>query len=282
MSLSNIAGIAIVYFGFCLCLAECVWEPELVRRPYQIQVVLIGLVVALTTLFTINVVGVQAPLYAMATGSSMNYPPDAAMMADIHPWLEKYYPVRVLIKNASSHDYMDLNFVLKPDKPIAKISQISGFCKLYFEDAVPVSSDIGVQKPPDTEIQGLSTVLIATDGGYRVRCEKLPANSTIEILAALVNIDEKKLPAPTLWIEDVLRQPVVNKNSGTVINHWFTDSRNPHLASGEVFLSRPIPTFVWMYGTYKCLGRDRGSTEKLPVLDLLADAASKLQTKDQN
>jgi hypothetical protein len=264
MQLSNLAGLLIVYIGFLLCLAEAIWEPELLRRPYQIQIALIGAVVYLVVAFTIGVVSVAAPLEIYARGNSADYP--NIPIGDI-PWQSTYYPLRLMLANNSSHDYNDLDLIIKPDKPITKIAQITGFCRLHFEDAVPLTQEMVVRSAASGQVSALSTILIATDGGYRVRCNTMPAKSAIEIIVAVVTPDDKPLKKPTTWIEDVIRQPAM-EDGVSLVNHWFTDSRNPNLATGEVFSPKPLPSFVWVYGTYKCLNRIKGKTEKILIYDL--------------
>jgi hypothetical protein len=184
MSFSNVAGLVIVYFGFLLCLAECTWEPELLRRPYQLQIVLIGAAFALVAMFTILVVGVQAPLEIFATGNNAEYP-SGELVGDI-AWNTKFYPLRISINNPSTHDYNDVDFVIRPDKPITKITQISGFCRIHFEDNLPTTEDLAVISTSGG-VTALSPALLAADSGYRARCDTLPAHSAVEIVAAVVS-----------------------------------------------------------------------------------------------
>jgi hypothetical protein len=272
MQFSNVAGLLIVYAGFCLCLAECIWEPELLRRPYQLQVTLIGIVFSLIVVFTIFVVGVATPLGFHVTGNSADYATGVSI-GNI-PWLPNYSPLKLLIINSSEHDYEKLDFIIKPDKPIAKITQLSGFCHLQFEDAIPMTTDMEIFHEGSAQV--LFPILIATDGGYRMRCDVLPAKSSIEVVAALVTIDEKRLPPPPTMIEDVIREPLTEGSSNHV-NHWFTDERNPNIATGKVFLEKPIPGIVWVYGTFRCLNRMRGKTEKLVVPDITGEAIKAIE-----
>ena len=69
-------GTIVVYLGFLICLVECIWEPELIRRPHQIQLCLIAIVFALATAFTINVAFARAPLeFSSLLFSDTDYSP---------------------------------------------------------------------------------------------------------------------------------------------------------------------------------------------------------------
>ena len=117
--LSYVVGVLIVYAGFALCLAECIWEPALLARPYQLQIALIGVVFALGAAFSISVVLVLAPLtfdsYAMRKATHA----DGTDVEGIH-WDSRFTELRVAVTNPTDDDYRNLDVVIQPDKWIHK------------------------------------------------------------------------------------------------------------------------------------------------------------------
>lgn len=74
--ISHSIGVLIVYIGFGLCLAECIWEPVLLAKPYQLQVALIGVVFTLAGAFTIG--------FVLIPGCSVSVSVNSAMLTRAH------------------------------------------------------------------------------------------------------------------------------------------------------------------------------------------------------
>ena len=203
MPLSYVAGMLIVYAGFVLCLAECIWEPVLLTRPYQLQIALIGIVFALAVVFSITVVLVSAPLafdsYAMRKGEY----PSGTVIAGIS-WDSHLTDLRVSVTNPTDDDYYNVDLTAQPDKWSYKaaifedntgclltpmggnslliVPSVKGGATTVTEhhvgDKFEVADNVGDVFEP-----------FITEGGYRLRCEKFPAKFTVQIVFALASID---------------------------------------------------------------------------------------------
>lgn len=203
MPQSYLTGVLIVYVGFVLCLAECIWEPALLSRPYQLQIALIGVIFALVTVFSINVVFVWAPLtfdsYAMRKGEY----PSGTVIAGI-PWDRHLTDLRVSVTNPTDDDYYNVDLIAQPDKWSYKaaISEENTGCLLTPMGGNSVLIVPSAKGGPTTvtghrvgekfeaaDNAGDVFEHFITDGGYRLRCEKFPAKFTVQIVFALASIN---------------------------------------------------------------------------------------------
>jgi hypothetical protein len=200
--LSYVAGVLIVYAGFVLCLAEFIWEPALLNKPYQVQIALIGIVFALAVAFSINVVSLSAPLnfdsYAMRNGEY----PSGTVIAGIH-WDSHLTDLRVSITNPTDADYYNLDLAVQPDKWNYKagmleentgclLTSIGGNGLLIVDSAKGGENRVTMHRVGDKfeASDSLGDVFehFITEGGYRLRCDKFPAKFTVQIVFALASI----------------------------------------------------------------------------------------------
>lgn len=119
------------------------------------------------------------------------------------PWNSHLTDLRVTITNPSSANYKNLDLVLRPEQWVYRASILGATrgCALF-----PVGGDVMWAAKPrksgklavrmeraGTHIDvydNMSDVLstLATRSGYRLRCDALPSNYTIELVFALVDI----------------------------------------------------------------------------------------------
>ena len=178
---SYIAGALIVYLGFVVCLVEVIWEPVLLRRPCQLQVALVAIVFVAIAVFTISIVIVDAPLCFSTMATDIKYGEHEAPGGI--EWIPAFSELDLFIANNTDNDYENINLLVRPDVPIAKIAQISSLPDVTFADrqgliARATIEEVNKQAPIHLEF-------IATDVGYKIHCGKLPEHFSLNIIMAL-------------------------------------------------------------------------------------------------
>ena len=199
-------GVLIVYVGFLFLLYEVCVEPWLLKRPLPIQVFLIAVVLLLCDVFSIGIVGAQAPIsfqsYAMRKG---DYPPGTAIAGIA--WDSHLTDLRVTLTNPTDDDYENLDVAVQPDKWTYKAGLLSSpECDLLQMGGDTVSvvrsgkggatSFTSIRVGTGFDFQdnvGDVFIQLATELGYRVRCTKLPAHFTVQIVLAVVSVDPELL-----------------------------------------------------------------------------------------
>jgi hypothetical protein len=91
----------------------------------------------------------------------------------------KYVELQIFIDNPTRFEYEELNLLVRPDKPVIAVAQMSEYPKTIFQDAKDNRIHLEDIALATGEGKAVPLILIATDSGYRVRCERLPAHSNI-------------------------------------------------------------------------------------------------------
>jgi hypothetical protein len=192
MSASFGWGLFIVYAGFVICIAECIYEPELLRKPFQIQIGLIGAIFLLATIFTIDVALIHAPIEvsALAMGPAYNLSPAGIS------WKPFYTELDVIIANQTDMNYQNLNVLVRPDSPVADIGQDGNIGSVSFKDRYGVISQATIANPETGEV--IREPLMATDAGYTVYCPELPPHISLQIVLAISGIVPSSPPNSTI------------------------------------------------------------------------------------
>jgi hypothetical protein len=176
--------------------------------------------------FSFFVVFADVPLQIQATFSNARYA-DGVVIGGIK-WRPDYAEMTVEITNPTTKNYDDIAILLRPDFPIAAIAQSSNLSGVSFEDKL--SSTVRLQLGGE----GIPKALVATDVGYRIRCERLPRKTTLKIEIALVDIkwnpDPKKSAVEGLLAKNELLR-IYYMDHGY---YWFG-----HPQFEDVFAPRP-------------------------------------------
>jgi hypothetical protein len=202
--LSYVTGVALVYIGFVLCVIECIWEPALLRRPYQLQIALIAIVLILADAFSINVVLVLAPLTLDSYAIRTEEHPTGETIAKI-AWDSHFTDLRVLITNPTDDDYRDVDMTAQPDRwnYRAAIFEENSGCQLTAMGGnslliVPSGKGgathvtghrVGTSFQAEDDAGDVFEPFIA-ERGYRLICAKLPSHFTVQLVFALVSVDQ--------------------------------------------------------------------------------------------
>lgn len=197
-------GVLIIFSGLAFALWEVCVEPELVKRPFWNQVVGIALILIFGAFFTIGIVGAQAPIvlqsYAMRNG---NYS-DGEVIEGIK-WNSHFTDLRVAVTNPSDIDYQDLDVTVYSGwtHQAVMMTSLSG-CSLssmggntiFFARAKESGSLFTTATRTGASVdfhdsQGNVYSVIATQGGYRLRCGQFPNHYTMTLVFALVSVPPK-------------------------------------------------------------------------------------------
>lgn len=203
MAISYTWGLGIVYFGFLLCLVECIYEPALLCRAYQLQIGGLVIIFSLAAAFTIGVVLVSAPLTIDSYAIRTEEQPSKNTIAKI-PWNSHFTDLRVSVTNPSDDDYHDVDLVVQPDRWNYKaaildensgclVSSVGGNAVLVVPSskggATRVTAHyVGENFQAEDDAGDVFEPFI-TEGGGRLRCAKLPAHFTVQLVFALASID---------------------------------------------------------------------------------------------
>jgi len=246
-------GVLVVYVGLLFMLYEVCVEPLLLKRPLPIQIGLIAFVLLFFDVFTIGIVAAQAPIsfqsYAMRNGDY----PAGTTIAGI-AWDSHLTDLRVAFTNPTDEDYENLDVAVQPDKWTYRAALLnSPGCDLLQMGgntvSVVVSGKGGATSITSTRVgagfdfqDNVGDVFtpLATELGYRIRCTKLPAHFTVQIVFAVVSIDPELVKA----ISPVGKKPDPGK--------WgvgFAELHGPK-SGFDILDVRPFPSLVQLSGGY--------------------------------
>jgi hypothetical protein len=267
MSVSFVGGACVAYAGFAICFAECIWEPELVKRPYQYQVIGIGVIVFFLTLFSINVVFVHAPicLTALEMGPVYNLSPAGIV------WKPFYTELDLIIANQTDTSYQSLDVLVRPNSPVAGIGQQGNIGNVSFQDRYGAVGQVAVTDTSTGEVT--KEPLMATDAGYIVHCPELPPHTGLRLVLAIGAIVPS--PPPTSSIQQggsIPGSPVKDSIHASVkipdakegdFYYWYGNKDNAAL-----WVANTEPTKVTVRGSYVGGHRSRYVDENIPVKKL--------------
>jgi hypothetical protein len=185
--------------------------------------------------------------------SAMSVPgeyPNGTVIAGIQ-WRSEFTELDVQIGGAQ-RTYNDLNLVIQPDFPIAKMAQTSNISGVSFEDKLSVTAHEMLIEGATGNQRANPLVLVATDEGYRVRCEKLPAGAMLKIVMAIVDVKWNPSPPqerPDFGIFDMNYLLRFKMSDGGT--YWYGHPE------GEIYTPRPSPQHIKVFGDYVASQRRR-------------------------
>lgn len=212
----------------------------------------------------------------LATTSNAEYPVGTTLGGI--PWSLRFVELRVNIQNPSAFDYEDVDLKLRPDEPVAGIGQITGLPDVFFTaDADTTMRQELVEGATGRRLVN-PLVLIASDGGYRIRCKLLPPQSRLEILFAIARPREfPKAPVQPKPNGGVFEADYVLKLSmsdGT--GHWFGHGSVAGKRIESAFSeTKHVPKSVRVEGSYRIGSEIKIVSEVLAARDFVADAMGK-------
>lgn len=214
--------------------------------------------------------------------SNAEYPP-GTVLAGIH-WNNRFTELRVFFYNNSSDDYHDLDFKIIPDEPIAAIAQVTNLPDVSFSGPeVSIRQELIVGATGQRIANPL--VLVATNGGYRIRCKTLPRASHLEILLGTARIVDfspptgRPSPKPHGGIfEENYALRVAMKDKTMEWSNWYGRQLNSKGYKNEGLYYQPQrmpPTKAKVDGRYKINEEERVVCREFPVKDIILDFLKK-------
>jgi hypothetical protein len=251
-------GVFVIYFGFVALLWEVCVEPELIKRPPWVQVVGIGIIVALFDVFTIGIVAARAPIYFDSYAMRHGNHSDGTNIEGI-VWDSHFTDLKVGITNMSVDGYDNLDVAIQPDRWTHKAAIVGSYAGC---SVLPMGGDAvlagmtgtggatsitahrsleGVALDAQDNKGNLYTTL-ATEHGYRLRCDKFPPHFTIQIVFALVAVRQDAIGE--LFSKGVPPLPPGGWGLST------TEISGPK-SSFDLLDTRPYPVAVHVDGNYE-------------------------------
>lgn len=180
-------GIGILYTGVLALVVDVLFEKWRVRNKIIVSLLwLIG--IALVSHYAIFV---RAPLEVGVSSSRGDYDIGTNISGII--WEPGMSALHILLSNHSSFSYDGLDLTLTPDVSTRSVSQVS---------TVPDVSVSVLRRAGDLEfgdmtitgydkdghkVKDMPVLIYSSGAGFRLHCPVLPSDTTIEIIAALVN-----------------------------------------------------------------------------------------------
>lgn len=178
---SFLFGVVVAYFGFAICVWECITEPLLLSKADWIQIATFGVILFFLCLFTINAF-VRAPIGidALELGPVYNLRPGGL------DWKPSFDELDVVFVNKSDMPYEEFNVLIRPDVPVAGIAQIGNLPNVSFSDRYGIVADAYVENVKTHE--RVKAIILATDAGYTIYCREIPRHDSLRIVMATVGI----------------------------------------------------------------------------------------------
>ncbi|MGA7559790.1 MAG: hypothetical protein WBV60_16855 [Terriglobales bacterium] len=250
-------GVSFVYLGFAVVSLDLWFEPEVSLR-WRI----IGIVIALALMgaFSWGIVFVPGdlPVYALMTDGEY---PSGTTIAGI-AWKPQFTELNVDIKNPTDNAYEDISLVIRPTEAIAAIAQKSSLAGVTFEDSNGMAMFLLDKELGTGKSKAIPLVLIATDAGYRMRCSKLPAKSTIQVVIALTDIKWDPKPRLDILAAQLLADPnyMLKIKNDDFSAYWYG------YKDGDVYATRPTSSeWLKVDGTYIVGHRKRTISQKVMI-----------------
>jgi hypothetical protein len=184
-------------------------------------------------------------------------------------WTNNYAMVRVVIVNQTNKNYEGLDLNILPNSPVVAAGQESSVEGVSFSPTAAPMFDMELVNSTTRERTVVPLVLVATNAGYRVRCDKLPSKHRLVLVFAGV-----EMSAPTHnpgVLQEVLSLNywcrIKNDKNGT--SAWFGHSNH----AGVIFsASRPVVSLVDVRGRFTAMGRVNEVKQAITVRDSVGDA----------
>jgi hypothetical protein len=133
--------------------------------------------VIIAALISLKIIFVSAPLEIAPFADRGDYPEGTDIKGI--KWEKGMSELRILISNHTAYSYDDLDISFTPNVPTREVVQVSKVAE--------VSLTL-IEKIGDVDVNSgtVGAELYASGRGFRMLCSKLPKDTTVEVLAALV------------------------------------------------------------------------------------------------
>lgn len=159
------------------------------------------------------------------------------------PWRSPYSELRLRITNPTARAFEHLDLLIKPDQLIAAIRQDGTVPGVSLSPEVETTLIVELEKKAGDHY-ALPLALVATGGGYRVRCSRLPGRTTLQLVLATVTMPLQGV-ADTPADDPFDKAFRVRFDSGNDV-YWYGHPDAPD----AVFGPRAAPATVAISGSY--------------------------------
>ena len=210
-----------------------------------------------------------AKLGFASTASIADYP-GGTSIAGI-AWSRRFTNIRLIVGNSSDLDIQDIDISLLPDRPIAAIGQVGNIPGVTFTPTVDLSMGLEVLKRGTGQRIANPLVLVATEGGYRLRCGTLPRRSMLEVVIAIARVID--FPAQgAIPKGDVFSRDYVLRIGTPTVGHWYA-----HGLFDEIYKPEKVmPHFIKVEGTYSVSGNQVVTSDNVEVKDVVGEVIKRL------
>lgn len=242
-----------VYLGLVVLVVDAYCDPWIKQWGSHSKWALGVFFLLLVGFFTWTVVWVPAPVIIKAVMDPSTYPTGSKQFGI--PWSVKFSKLHIIIDNQTSMPYEDVDILIKPDAPIVGISQESTIPDISFIKNTNTDYFIpGTLFTKSGKKEGVEYSMLAFDGGYRVRCAKLPKDGLLQIIIAIGR--------PTGKIG-------FHGSEGTGANYWYKSSIDNEENLDNYFEAQTFPKMVEIEGEYIAARRIREIKLSLVPHDIL-------------
>jgi hypothetical protein len=217
--------------------------------------------VIFTGLFTYHIFLRPVPLDIMASVADATYP-DGTIIAGVK-WRSEFTKLTIEIHNSSSGMvYEDLDLVLKPDQPVAAIAQLSSIIDVSFDTKHALRVDPAFVEGATGNKKAIPLVLVATDAGYRIHCNRLPSRVPLTIIVAVADMIWN--PSPSKPREDFgvfEKNYVLRIKMSDASSYWYG------YPDAKIYTPRPLPRNLKIEGSYMAGHIQRTVTKDIAIIN---------------
>jgi hypothetical protein len=252
MTVNFSLSVSLVYFGLITLLISLYFEHFGSYR--WTKWILAGCVLVVGVYFSSVVTFRRAPIDVTANTISSKFPL-GTVIGGIE-WQPEFAYLRVSINNETDLDFENVDLVLEADVSIVAIGKISDSPEVTFHgDITKETVDIGgvfVRSPsiqlnfPDGHNVDVPARQLSAPR-YRVQCQKIPKNTSVDLVLALAEVDEAHTP-------DSDHIAVLNPD-GRTTQRRFVYGRGDKEAT-VAYVSK-MPSSITISGTYTALFKPR-------------------------
>jgi len=184
------------------------------------------------------------------------------------PWKPYYTELDVIINNPTDATYEDVNILIRPDYPVAKIAQMSNLSDVSFEDKMGLTAHFTMEEKPNLPGAQFgpasSFIFLATNAGYKVHCGRIPPTSSLRLIMALVDIKKggKSIPyKPGMVVPPLEKSDVVSELYYTTgESYWFVLP-----GPGNYVAPRPNPKMLTIDGSFRADNKRERVKLQVPI-----------------
>jgi hypothetical protein len=188
-------------------------------------------------------------------------------------WSPRFTELRVIMTNNSPDSITNIDLMLRPDKPVVEIAQVSNIPEVFISPPVRDFRQEVVKAGTGQRIVN-PLVLIATSAAFRIHCKELPRGEHLELVMAIATPDDTPRPSQQgIFSRDYVLK--FSNKDGTA--SWMGKGSDAKGRIEEVYKTeRSLTGWIEIKGTYKANGVEEKIDTTKETRDIAADAITKI------